>query len=98
MTPEERQIEELKATLRAKENALAQKQRACSHNWTVVRDDINEPSRYIEGDPPGMYGVDNRPGFYTSGRHVKRWKRTCSVCGKSEHTTDTEVVEVRPKF
>ena len=35
-------------------------------------------------------GVDSRPGMYVSAETIRRWKRTCKFCGKTETTQRTK--------
>lgn len=90
-------------TKRIAENAelnLELAERSCQHKWgDPERADIYEAGYEIPGDPPGTMGVDWRGPTYVPTKTTKRWKRTCTTCGKVEFTTNTTVAEVHsPKF
>jgi hypothetical protein len=70
-------------------NALRNK---CNHQWGKINyDPIVEPSRWIEGDPPGTMGVDHRSGFFTGSKNTPRWERTCACCGWTQATVVTKM-------
>jgi hypothetical protein len=89
------------------ENDLAVKRRAleatvqnCAHRWSEVEaDHIYQEGYVIPGDPPGTMGIDWRGPFCVAPKTTERWKRTCLVCGKVEHTTQTTATTIHtPKF
>lgn len=74
---------------------LAALDAACGHVWTEpVFDPIYHPGYTIAGDAPGTMGVDYRGPMSVGSRTENRWKRTCSRCGKTEHTTNARSEQI----
>lgn len=92
----------LEKELQAARQELENLECRCAHQWeATVYDPIVTPGGYDPGDPPGTMGVDRRLPSYYSGSETPRWRRTCSVCGKTEITTRTDehtTVTKTPRF
>lgn len=74
--------------------------RNCCHNWSEPVSAHQYHAAYtIPGDPPGVGGSDHQFECYVPSKIVRRWKRTCTVCGKVEYTFKIrqEVIEY-PQF
>lgn len=81
---------DLKKSLAAAENTLQVAEGKCPHQWTAIQPDhIYHESYTIPGDPPGVGGVDHQFPCHVPASTEKRWKRTCTVCGRVEHTNRT---------
>lgn len=81
-------------------NRLAATERDCAHNWSKpVYNPIVQEAYTDPGDPPGTMGIDWRGPCYVPRKETKRWTRTCSKCGKVEHTqsVNTQTTEI-PRF
>lgn len=82
-----KKIEELERSLKTEREALSRIERTCQHQWgEPVADHIYRAGYTDPGDVPGTMGVDFRGPCYIAPQTTKRWKRTCSRCGKIEHT------------
>lgn len=95
-----KEIEELERRLKAKRDALTHAERICQHQWSEPQPDHIYREGYTDpGDTPGTMGVDFRGPCYIPPQTTKRWKRTCALCGKIEHTSQvTKIVTERPTF
>ena len=83
----EHEAEAAKLAVERKRKELQAAEKACSHVWgPVVDDSIRTPSYTIPADEYGVGGIDHRGPTYVPASVTKRWKRTCTVCGKTEHT------------
>lgn len=93
-------VADLKEKLTRAETKLANAERDCRHDWTKPEaDNIYRESYTIPGDRPGTMGVDFRGPCYVPAETTYRWKRTCTICGKMEHTQRTkENVTHTPTF
>lgn len=100
MKNERQEIAELEQKLASLRAGLSRKEAACPHRWSNPEAaHIYHEGYRIEGDPPGVGGVDRRGHMDIMLRTEERWKRTCAVCGKVEYTTaTTPVVTYIPKF
>lgn len=95
-----RDIKYLENTLDAAQEALKKIEGSCDHGWSPTRpDDIHHKGYHDPGDPPGTMGVDRRLSMDVPAKTIKRWKRVCLKCGKTEYTqrTDKQTVET-PKW
>ncbi len=94
------EITQAERVLEAKRAALAGIYRACEHRFgDPVYDPIIQRAYTIPGDAVGTMGVDWRPPTHVPASETPRWRRTCALCGLTEHTTDTTTVESkRPRF
>lgn len=90
-----REIETIQASLKQKQDELVRIERNCSHVWgTVQTDHKHIKGGWVEGDPPGTMGVDRRLGFYSPSYTIKKWNRTCTICGKVQTTNKTKTKAV----
>ena len=74
--------------------------RGCFHKWgPIINDDIVTEGYEDPGDPRGTCGIDRQLPCWIPEKRIKRWKRTCTLCGKTE-TTDscTRIVSETPNF
>jgi hypothetical protein len=100
MSKEREDIKRLEDELKQKKASLLRAEQSCQHDWTsVVADHIYREGYTIPGDAPGTMGIDWRGPCYVPSSTEERWKRTCTKCGKVEHTTRTqEKVTHTPTF
>jgi hypothetical protein len=92
------EIDELRESIKTEEEQLrldkerlASIERRCRHEWSpVTADHVHHKAYTTPGDPPGTMGVDWRGPCHVDAKTEYRWKRTCSRCGKVEHTSRTE--------
>jgi hypothetical protein len=77
-----REIKASRDQLDQKEKELDQLYRTCNHQWgeTVYAPEHIEGYE-IPGDEPGTMGVDFRGPVYVSPKTIRKWKRTCKICG-----------------
>jgi hypothetical protein len=79
----EHEAEVAKLAVERKRKELRAAEKACCHVWgPVVDDSIRTPSYTIPADEYGVGGIDHRGPTYVPASVTKRWKRTCTVCGK----------------
>lgn len=99
-TPIRTAITLLTRELDAKRAELARIEHTCRHDWGAVEPDhVYHEAYTIPGDEPGTMGVDWRGPMDVPAKTTYRWKHTCRVCGKVEHTTrTTENVTHTPAF
>lgn len=97
-----RQIVEGENDLRAKRDRLAAIERGCQHRWgKTVYDPIRYPGSPDRMPRDGSYvPYDERPYLQATPPSTRdRWRRTCEVCGRVEHTErTTDKVEKVPAF
>jgi hypothetical protein len=85
----EKEIEESKRKLKKAQNALADIDRYCQHEWGKTENaDIYHEGYRIPGDPVGTMGVDRRFASSVPSRTEKRWKRVCKKCAKIDYTNN----------
>ena len=91
---EAKKLEELIAArnqeLSAMKRVLEDKQRTCSHDWTVPRyTPIVREAYQSPGDAPGTMGVDWRGPVFVPRQEFPMWTRGCKKCNKHEATSQT---------
>ena len=89
------EIDALEAKLKAKKEHLSNLQRSCSHDWGQTEYvPIYHEAYYIRSDKErGIeMGVDSLPGCHVPAETIKRWKRTCLLCGMYQTTQNTKKV------
>lgn len=90
-------IKTLEHDLQHTYNELDALERNCDHIWGDTETDHVEHKGYTL--PADGAGSDFRPSRDVAPRQERRWKRTCTECGKVEHTTKTkERVTKIPEF
>ncbi|MBI2120553.1 MAG: hypothetical protein HYT94_02940 [Parcubacteria group bacterium] len=97
------QIASLTRQLESAKQSLCAVERQCNQGKHDFGDPVytpkHEPGYMIEGDPPGVGGVDHRDSFYVSAKDTPAWTRVCKLCGKTETTTQTTETKVHtPRF
>ncbi len=95
-----KEIEDWERKLAAIKAKLAGIQRECHHKWSDPIDTAIVTEGYTDpGDAPGTMGIDFRGPCYIPGTREQQWTRVCSVCGKTEATSQvTQKVSTSPKF
>jgi hypothetical protein len=92
----EKEIEEFKRKLKKAQNALADIDRYCQHEWGEEENaDIYHKGYRSPGDPVGTMGVDRRFACSVPSRTEKRWKRVCKKCNKIDYTKCTNETTVK---
>jgi|GEM_PF-3185166 len=100
ITQTESEIKRLNARLSSRQSELRRLFDTCTHVWDQVRSTPIRTGGYlVEGDPPGVGGIDRRLPMYVSATETPCWTRTCVKCGKVE-TTESSRSETRqvPRF
>lgn len=83
-------IERLNRELEAAKGGLQQLERSCKHEfYETIYTPIMTDGYKIDGDPPGVGGVDRRFDTYVADTTDKVWTRVCKKCAKVEKTTQT---------
>jgi hypothetical protein len=88
-------LEATERLLKAAKQRVQQIERDCDHNWDVKDKAVYYPAYTIPGDAPGTMGVDWRGPCDVPSKTVPQWERTCSKCGKVEHTKRTKKQNVQ---
>lgn len=90
-------VERLRQQLADAERQLEEAVKNCPHQWTqpIYAPIITEGYTI----PPDGAGSDWRPACHVPRSEVKRWQRTCTICGEVQHTQNVkqETVE-HPEF
>lgn len=104
MTPEIAKLRSNVDDIEQKLNEARQKLnfivRQCHHEWGPITDCSEyKPGYTIPGDTPGTCGVDYRGPISVGSTTVKKWSRTCKICGHVDFTSNVDVVTTNvPKF
>jgi len=90
-----RHAEEEAASLRRQ---IAHQQTTCQHRFSEPKYDPILTPHMVFSHYKGV-GSDPNPVYIQSGNDSEsRWSRTCSLCGKVEHTSKRKVVQTEPDF
>jgi hypothetical protein len=83
----EREIKEYTRKLKKAQNALADIDRYCQHEWGETENaDIYHRGYRTQGDPVGTMGIDRQLPMSVPSSTEKRWKRVCKKCAKIDYT------------
>ncbi len=93
-------LAEAERRLESAKDSLTMAENQCSHDWSKpIYDPIYHPGYTTPGDPEGTMGVDWRGPCHVPSETIKRWRRTCKKCGKTEETKNIQTREVEePNF
>jgi hypothetical protein len=101
MTELQRKVEQIERELANTKAELSGKQAACIHQFgEPIYNPIIEKGYTIAPRTPQNYDdIPYAQGYTVEDKITPRWTRTCPLCGKVEHTHQTNShTTVTPKF